>query len=163
MPVRSVPVTIKGKLRARNEYDLIALRELLNFSSEEVIAVYLEKVTAKNTDGVTSAFRFGYGAGCLEATFIMKYFPTHLVRPQVWKTRLDLIGTDKDASRALADRLFPTCAPYWKLKKSDGLAEAALIGYFGILALELDVQLDLIKPGDTFEKKPSIRKKKIPA
>lgn len=158
-PTFEVPVVIKGKKKTRREIDLVALREMLSFKSEEVIGAFLEKVTARPTDSCVAAFRFAECFKAIETAFVMKSYPTHLVRPQVWKARFELIGEDKDASRGKASEFFPTCSELWKLKKEDGMAEAALICMFGVYALDLNVQLDLIRMGNILVKK--VRKKMV--
>lgn len=75
--------------------------------------------------GVTSTFRFGYGAGVVRGVCDTLAIPVILIKPSVWKVALNLTR-DKADSVALANKLF---GPHFK-KRDDGPAEAALIAYF---------------------------------
>lgn len=87
----------------------------------------LEKVTAFGM-GRTSAFSFGMGYGAWQAALAAQGIPCDLVRPQDWKRSLGLpVGADKDASRAMAIRLFPALREQLIRKRDDGRAEALLI------------------------------------
>ena len=57
--------------------------------------------------------------------------PMILVTPQKWKRHFRLIGSDKEASRTMALRLFPACAEHFQRKKDHGRAEAALLARYG--------------------------------
>lgn len=151
MPVLEEAVVIKGKKKTRRQYNLPALCELLDFAKEDVGGVAVEKVTARPGEGTTSSFRFGWGAGAIESMIVTKHFPLMMVRPQVWKAYHELLGSEKDDSRAKASVLFPQCAPYWKLKKQDGLAESALMCAWG--ANKQGFTLDNPAPGDTFKER----------
>jgi crossover junction endodeoxyribonuclease RuvC len=60
--------------------------------------------------------------------------PCQFLTPPYWKRAVGLPpGRNKDASRAEAIRRWPGQADLFKLKKSDGLAEAALIAVAGML------------------------------
>ena len=57
--------------------------------------------------------------------------PYTLVTPQRWKKELmDGMPKDKDSSRVVAIRLFPTFATELKLKKHHGRADALLIAEY---------------------------------
>jgi crossover junction endodeoxyribonuclease RuvC len=60
----------------------------------------------------------------------------HRVSPAVWKRHFKL-SADKEASRALALRLFPATAEHFSRKKDHGRAEAALIARSGSEVLGL--------------------------
>lgn len=80
--------------------------------------------------GAASAFNFGESAGVIRGVLAALGIETHYVTPQSWKTRAGLKGSDKEASRALAIRLWPH-APLG-LKKHAGRAEALLIARYGL-------------------------------
>jgi crossover junction endodeoxyribonuclease RuvC len=90
----------------------------------------MEKVSAMPGQGVVSMFNFGRSYGDVRGVVSAMDIPLHLVTPQRWKKHFSL-SSDKDRSRMLAIRLFPTVADQFKLKKHDGRAEAALIARYG--------------------------------
>lgn len=90
----------------------------------------IEKVNAFPGQGVSSVFNFGRSYGDVRGVVGALNIPLHLVSPQKWKKHFGL-SSDKDKSRMLAIRMFPTVAEDFKLKKHDGRAEAALIALYG--------------------------------
>ena len=83
--------------------------------------------------GATSAFNFGAAFSAAKACVTACEIPLHLVTPAVWKKSYGLAGgkEGKEAARGLASRLFPAVADRFVLKKSHGLAEAALLARYG--------------------------------
>lgn len=98
--------------------------------SDRATQVYLENVHASPQMGVTSAFSFGRSFGVTQGTLVPFGFEVILVEPQVWK---HATGTprEKNAARARAAALFPDAAYQWARAKDDGIAEAALIAWYG--------------------------------
>lgn len=97
---------------------------------------YMEKVTAMPNQGVTSMFNFGMGYGALQGILTALNVPTTLIRPQEWKRHLLEYDTDKDASIDRCKELFPAISlrrSKRSRKDCDGLAEALLIAYYGLL------------------------------
>jgi crossover junction endodeoxyribonuclease RuvC len=90
----------------------------------------IERVQAFRGQGVVSMFNFGRSYGDVRGVIGALNIPLHLVTPQKWKKHFSL-SSDKDQSRLLAIRLFPSVAEHFKLKKHDGRAEAALIARYG--------------------------------
>lgn len=90
----------------------------------------MEKVHSMPKQGVSSTFKFGAAFGDVRGVVGALNIPLHLVTPQAWKRHFGLTA-DKDQSRKLAIRLFPSVAEHFALKKHDGRAEAALIALFG--------------------------------
>lgn len=91
-------------------------------------AVVVEKVHAAPGQGVTSMFRFGYGAGVIEGTAAALGLPYGTVPPKEWKRAVGLpVGADKAASCPLAAQVFPERAEMFARKKDNGRADAALI------------------------------------
>lgn len=128
-PVLSEFFVKNGKKQTRNIMDLNAICDfIIEYSPDRAV---LEKVSARSGQGVTSMFRFGQGFGefrGLLTAFRIKFIePT----PQIWKKEYDL-GSVKDASLNLASSLWPDKAKEcFRLKKQDGVAEAALISKYG--------------------------------
>lgn len=90
----------------------------------------IEKVAAMPKQGVVSVFNFGRSYGDVRGVVGALNIPLHFVTPQKWKKHFGLTS-DKDLSRMLAIRMFPSVADHFKLKKHDGRAEAALIALYG--------------------------------
>jgi hypothetical protein len=95
---------------------------------------FVEHVSARPKEGAVGAFAFGRSRGVIEGVLAAAGVPCSFVTPASWKRAVGLAaGRDKDASRAEAIRRWPGQAELFKLKKSDGLAEAALIAVAGLL------------------------------
>jgi crossover junction endodeoxyribonuclease RuvC len=92
--------------------------------------VFIEKVGARPSQGSVSTFGFGFSAGIIHGLSAASKIST--VEPVVWKRHFGLLGTDKKASRELATQMFPAFAKNFRLVRQDGLAEACLIGAWGI-------------------------------
>lgn len=85
----------------------------------------VEDVHSMPKQGVSSTFKFGCAHGSVLGAILALGVPTHMVAPTRWKRHFRL-SADKDASRALAIRLWPTAGCFGR-KKDHGRAEAALI------------------------------------
>lgn len=90
----------------------------------------VENVHASPQMGVASAFSFGHVAGCIAGALASAGIGAFFIEPSSWKNKMGLT-TDKKQSLAMAGEIFLT--PF----KHDGIAEAALIGYFHQLQMEL--------------------------
>lgn len=90
----------------------------------------VEQVSAMPKQGVTSMFNFGRMVGAADA-FARSFAPVVHITPQKWKKAMWL-GDIKSSSRFMADKLFGKEAGkrFWPLVKHDGVAEAALLGYY---------------------------------
>jgi crossover junction endodeoxyribonuclease RuvC len=98
--------------------------------------IFIEQVSAMPGQGVTSMFNFGVAYGFVQALAFSAGVPVSFIRPQEWKKLVGIpVGSDKSASRIRASQLFPNDADKWARVKDDGLAEAALIAYAGMLKL----------------------------
>lgn len=95
---------------------------------------YVESVAAFPGQGVSSMFRFGRATGAIEATIACCGVPITLIVPQTWKKFHGLRGSDKEQSRALAIRKFPSEASLLARRMDQNRAEALLIAYFGAAA-----------------------------
>jgi len=81
-------------------------------------------MTGKESRG--SMFNFGRVFGQVEGVVSSFNIPLHHTKPAVWKSVLGL-GRDKNQSRQMASRLFPSEAKRFEKKKDDGRAEAVLL------------------------------------
>lgn len=79
--------------------------------------------------GAASGFNFGHTAGAIEGAIAVLGIPYELLAPVVWKRHFQLVGQDKEASRAKAIELWPD-APLIR-KKDHARAEALLIARSG--------------------------------
>lgn len=100
------------------------------FQDNDVAEVTLENVHSMPGQGIASSFQFGRVFGCAEMLAANMFGEPQYVTPQVWKKHFGL-SADKYASMEKATELFGT-DKYWKLKKHEGVAEAALIALYGL-------------------------------
>lgn len=122
----TVSKVVGGKKKRR--IDARALYLLLQF--EKLEHAFVEIVTARPNQGVSSMFAFGQASGIAEAIAWVMTPDVTGVRPQKWKKHFNL-GSDKTSSRELAIEKWPDHADQFKRVKDDGRAEAALIGLWG--------------------------------
>jgi Holliday junction resolvasome RuvABC endonuclease subunit len=113
-----------------NQVDAAYLARLIRDTKPK--AVVVERVHSMPKQGVASSFRFGVAYGIIQGVVMGAGVPLHLVTPNEWKRGMRLIGTDKDAARALAIRLFPEVTGL-HLKKHVGRADALLLGHYFML------------------------------
>ena len=87
----------------------------------------IEQVGGMPGQSGSASFTFGYGAGILEGAAAALGIPVSFVPSQRWKPVFSL-GKDKGQSRQMATRLYPAFSKFFAMVKSDGRAEAVLIG-----------------------------------
>ena len=95
----------------------------------ELEGVVVERVSSMPKQGVASTFKFGMAVGIIHGVVLANEVPLHLVTPGTWKRHFRLTGTDKDAARALAIRLWPGMQGLAR-KKDQGRADALLMGLY---------------------------------
>jgi crossover junction endodeoxyribonuclease RuvC len=124
--VEDMPTVAKGSGSVKLEVSPAALLAVLREKTPptDAVAAVIERVNAMPGQGVSSVFSLGDSFGSARAVLAVARCELHYVTPAQWKKHFKLT-TDKELSRALAQRLFPT-APL-KLKKHDGRAEALLL------------------------------------
>lgn len=110
--------------------DCTKLGLLLGCYLDHVQFAIVEDVHAMPGQGVVSMFSFGVAKGIVLGVLGGALVPVILVKPAVWKNVFGL-SKDKNKSRELACRKFPTWGKSFVLKKFDGRAEAALLADFG--------------------------------
>lgn len=96
---------------------------------------FVEHVSARPGEGAVGAFAFGRSRGVIEGCLGSFAIATSFLTPASWKRLVGIPpGSEgaKDAARAMAIRHWPAHASTFALKKSDGLAEAALIALAGL-------------------------------
>ena len=90
----------------------------------------IECVGPMPKQGVSSTFNFGVSFGAVLGVVAAMKIPSRLVTPSKWKKHFAL-SADKEASRALALRLWPGRSELFARKKDHGRAEAALLARYG--------------------------------
>ena len=126
--VHDMPTVMHGDWKEVDGTRLAAiLRGIAIKHSGAYVSACVEKVGARPTDGGTSAFRFGESSGKVKAVLEALRIPYSRVVPAVWKHHFRLLKQDKDASRLLAIKLFPSAADQLKRKKDNGRADALLL------------------------------------
>jgi len=126
LAVLDMPTVAKGSGSVKNEVNPAELMTLLkqHVLNNENVSVVLERVNSMPGQGVSSTFSLGDSFGCARSIIAACRYELTYTSPAHWKKFFNL-GSDKDASRALAIRLFPT-APLG-LKKHSDRAEALLM------------------------------------
>jgi crossover junction endodeoxyribonuclease RuvC len=120
----------KGKGKTKTEINLPELADIFNIIFAGADHAYVENVGAMRGQGVTSMFNFGATFGMLKMGVAMANIPMTLISPVKWKAEMGL-NRDKEKSRFRALQLFPAFSEYFKLKKHDDRAEAAVLAYYG--------------------------------
>jgi crossover junction endodeoxyribonuclease RuvC len=95
----------------------------------------IEFVASMPGQGVASTFKFGKSYGQALGVLGANAVPLHYVTPKKWKSRFNLLKTDKEAARNKALQLFPACAENFRLIKHHNRADAALIAKYGLEVL----------------------------
>jgi crossover junction endodeoxyribonuclease RuvC len=140
--VRDIPTMQRGKSGNAQQVNAAELARILSASPTFTVQhAYVElvkgmpRIKGRAAMGATSAFNFGHTFGSIEAVLQTLAIPYTLVPPERWKKYAGLVGAEKDASRTLAIRRFPTVAHDLARKKDVGRAEALLIGWAGFYYL----------------------------
>jgi crossover junction endodeoxyribonuclease RuvC len=116
---------------AKERVDAIALQEwILEYGPE---AAFIERGQAMPRQGASSGFKYGRAVGALEAVVAVCTIATEILEPSMWKRALRLRGKDKEGARQYALQLFPHAHHLLARRKDHQRAEAALIGYAGVL------------------------------
>lgn len=98
-------------------------------AEHDVKMLALEKPIAMPGQGTKTTSTVFQAYGVLVAGLTVFHVPFIEVAPARWKRNLDLTAS-KDLSRERATQMFPEYAHLWKLKRQDGVAEAALLAYW---------------------------------
>jgi crossover junction endodeoxyribonuclease RuvC len=108
-------------------------------ANSHATVAYVEWVSARPGDGPVQAFAFGRARGACEGICASLGVRVRFLTPPQWKRLCSLPpGKEgaKDRSRSAAIARWPAQASLFALKKSDGLAESALIGLSGLMLEE---------------------------
>lgn len=148
--VCDMPTVMVGKTRPRRQVHGGTLTETLRLWRPHV--VFVEQVASRPGQGVASMFSFGDTYGAARTAAESSTYNVRLTPPQTWKAALGLLGTDKDAARALASEVFPEVAEWLAWKKDQGRADALLLAHYGA-SLMVDEAAGRARPPDP----PAIR------
>ena len=127
-------ILARGPKGTRREYSVGEMAQLLRQWRQggvDVVAAALEMVQARPGEAVQRGLLTGRGRGIWEGILGTLELPYQRVCAVSWKRRIfagsGLPTGDKNASRVLAQQLFPAAAPELKRVKDDGRAEALLL------------------------------------
>lgn len=135
--VCSLPIMANNKATGKiknciNAKELHSLLYSWEFEHQEILSCWIEQVSSRPGDGVSSAFSFGETFGAIRAVCACLDLRVNYVRPSAWKNYFK-IGSDKEVARALAINLFPAASDHLSKKKDHDKAEAILIAHYGSL------------------------------
>lgn len=130
-PDRPDVITVEDVPTVDGQLDPITLARRIAQMSPTMAVV--ERAAARPGQGVVSMFKFGCAYGMALGVLGSRQIPIHLVTPATWKRAFHL-SKDKEESRALALRLWPSSDAFGR-KKDHGRAEAALIARYGLQLL----------------------------
>ena len=99
---------------------------LKSIDPREGAEIAIEMLYSRPGQNVASMWTFARAVGAITAICELTNYPTHMIRPQVWKAFYHI--HDKDESLDIA-RMFWPVAPL-KRKKDNNLAEALLIAEY---------------------------------
>lgn len=113
------------------DYDFYQMWKILGrvFERHDKLYLGLERQQAMPGQGVSSTFQTGRGYGAWEALCWITTPDFQIVSPRVWKKKLGLTG-DKEASRELATKLYPSMENQLSRKKDHNRAEALLLAHY---------------------------------
>jgi crossover junction endodeoxyribonuclease RuvC len=123
--LEDLPTILRGNGRVKRELDPAGLAHLLRPIAADIVVALVETVASRPGQGVASVFSLGHTSGVIAGVLSALGIPVTTTTPTKWKREMGLIGTDKEASRAMASRLFP--AVNLSRKRDHNLAEALLL------------------------------------
>lgn len=121
--------SFKARSRGR-EIDWVTLAEQFSLLMSDADHAYIERVQARPHDGGSAGFKFGYVTGGQRVLVSACMIPVTEVAPHAWKMDMGL-SQDKNASFAKVREKFPAYRHLFERKADEGVAEAALIAYYG--------------------------------
>jgi hypothetical protein len=131
---RTPRVAVLRNRRMRDEYDPVAMRELLTRAIDGVpwqihgVEVALEAQGARPGQGVASTYRTGVGFGLWLGLVVASRVAYRVIVPAAWKRHAGLVGAPKRVSRLRAQERFPSLGV---IRAADeGPAEALLLAAY---------------------------------
>jgi hypothetical protein len=105
--------------------------------------IFVEHVSVRPLQGISSTFRFGVAIGIIIGVIGALRIPVQFVAT-VWKRHFHL-GREKEESRAKALQLFPAQAAAFARKKDHNRAEACLLAAYGLKTVEIEESRSVLK------------------
>lgn len=133
--------TIKGKTKGRQIDEALLEQQFAEFCMYDPEHFFVEAVHAMPQQGSVSMFKFGECFGFQKGLIVGHRIARTYIAPVVWKRELGL-GSNKEASLDRAAQLMPKSTLMFRAERgvrtaaqACGLAESALIAYYGCLKL----------------------------
>jgi hypothetical protein len=127
--VEDMPTKPEGERRRIDALELFrTLRRMV--PSNRVGMIVFEQISSGQGRGGHSQASLMQSAGIVKAVADMTGWPSYAIQPVVWKRHFGLLKAEKDASRELAQRLFPQLAAELVRVKDTDRAEALLISLY---------------------------------
>jgi crossover junction endodeoxyribonuclease RuvC len=128
--VRDTPTAKVTK--TKSEYLESAMAQMLGACEDTIDHVWIETQQSMPKQGVASTFKTGVGYGIWLGIIAAYGLPHTAVRATEWKKELGIPPkSDKDVSRAYAQRLHPSSADQLERKLDHGRADAICIAEYG--------------------------------
>jgi len=124
--------TVTYKINGKNKKFLDLVKIVNRLDLYKPYKVFIEKQQSMPKQGVASTFKTGFNYGIYIGAFVALGLDYKEVIPRQWKKDLGLKTSSKDEAREKASELIPYASDSWKLKCEDGVAESALIAYWGL-------------------------------
>ena len=123
--------------------DPIPIASWLDSRSGEIHSAIIEDVGSRPRQ--QGQFLFGLNTGIVHGMMYANMIPFEKLLPRVWKDRLGLCRVNKQQTKAelktlarqKATELFPKYSKEFSRVKDDGVAEAALLAYCGLLHVRM--------------------------
>lgn len=115
--------------KGKTELSLHDVLEALDLGGDRA-TLWLEKVSSRPGQGVSSVWRFAQQVGAIEMAAVAHKHELRYVTPATWKAYFGL-SADKGVARAYAAKRFPEVAHMFSRVRDDGRAEALLIALYG--------------------------------
>ncbi len=116
-------VSIEGRVDGYSLRDsIVAMMECYGINMAVV-----ENVGSMPKQGVSTTFKFGRAAGCLDGVLQALDCPMAYVTPAQWKTKLKMSGKAKDYPRQWCRQHWPTVSDFNAVGKGQARADAACL------------------------------------
>lgn len=127
-----MPSVLGDGPKGRRAVSAALLADIINKS--QATHAFCELVGPRNTDGVVQAWSFARTVGVIEGVLAAVGIPVTFIPPVTWKRGCDIPpgAENKDIARSRALAIWPREAHRFALKKDVDIAEACLIGHYGL-------------------------------